>query len=115
MIDFACRSFDIDEVVKCSLSLSKAEFKLLDFFIKNSDKNFSTEELSEKLHLDKSTIQRGVKKLHKKELLFRTQLNQSVGGYLFKYRIKNKDELIKKILGIIDYWNERVKSELKKW
>ncbi len=115
MIDFACKSFDIDEVVKCSLSLSKAEFRLLDFFIKNSDKNFSTEELSEKLNLDKSTIQRGVKKLHQKELLFRTQLNQSVGGYLFKYRIKNKDELIKKILGIIDNWNERVKAELKKW
>ena len=35
MIDFACKRFEMSEVIKCSLALSKAEFKLFDFFIKN--------------------------------------------------------------------------------
>lgn len=115
MINFACKDFEIDEVVKCSLGLSKAEYKLFIFFIKHSDGDFSTEELSEKLKLEKSTIQRGVKKLHEKNLLFRSQFNQSVGGYLFKYRIKNKSEIKKNVLEILDRWNNKFKDELRKW
>lgn len=115
MIDFACKTFEMSEVIKCSLNLSRAEYKLFDFFIRNSDKSFSTEELSKSLKLDKSTIQRGVKKLHKKNLLFRSQLNQSVGGYLFRYRVKNKNEIKKKVLEILEGWNETVRKELRKW
>lgn len=115
MIDFACKKFDLNEVIKCSLSLSKSEFRLFNFFIKHSDRDFSTLELSQKLKLDKSTIQRGVKKLHQKGLLFRTQLNQAVGGYLFKYRIKDKKGVKKKVLDILNSWKSTVESELKKW
>jgi predicted transcriptional regulator len=115
MINFACKNIELDEVVRCSLNLSNAEFRLISFFVKHPDKNFSTLELSKKLSLDKSTIQRGVKKLHGKGLLFRTQLNQSVGGYLFKYRIKNKSEIKKKILEILESWNSKVRKELRDW
>ena len=54
MIDFACKKFDIQEVVKCSLGLSKSEFKMLKFLIENENQ-FTTEELAEALNLDKST------------------------------------------------------------
>jgi predicted transcriptional regulator len=114
-IDFACKKIELDEVVKCSLNLGNAEFRLISFLIKHSNGNFSTQELSERLGLDKSTIQRGVKKLHEKDLLFRSQLNQSVGGYLFLYRIKSKLEVKRKIEGIIKIWNERLTSSLKNW
>jgi predicted transcriptional regulator len=115
MIDFACKKFEISEVIKCSIGLSKAEFRLFDFFIKHSEEDFSTDELSKKLKLDKSTIQRGVKKLHGKNLLFRIQLNQSIGGYLFRYKIKNKLEIKKNVLSVLESWNSRVEQELKKW
>jgi predicted transcriptional regulator len=115
MIDFACKTFEISEVVKCSLSLSKSEFNLLDFFVKNSDSSFSTEELSTKLKLDKSTIQRGVKKLREKDLLFRLQINQTVGGYFFKYRLKDEKKLKRKLIDILDSWNEGVKKEVRRW
>ncbi len=115
MINFACRNIELDDVVKCSLNLSNADFRLISFFVKNPDKDFSTLELSKKLNLDKSTIQRGVKKLHEKNLLFRGQLNQSVGGYLFRYRIKDKNLMKKNILEIIENWNEKVKKKLKDW
>lgn len=114
MIDFACKKFDLEEVVKCSLGLSKSEFKLLKFLIEN-DKQFTTEELSKKLNLDKSTIQRGVKKLHGKGLVVRGQINQSIGGYLFLYRIKDKNKIRKIISDTVDSWVKVFHEKISKW
>ena len=107
MLDFACKRFEIEEVVKCSLALTKSDFRLLKYFIRNSSKKFTTEDLAEDLKLDKSTIQRGVKKLHQKGLLFRSQLNQSKGGYIFLYQIKDKEAIRKKIL---DTGNDAIRN-----
>ena len=114
MIDFACKKFDLEEVVKCSLGLSKSEFKLLKFLIENDDQ-FTTDELSKKLKLDKSTIQRGVKKLHEKSLVTRGQINQSVGGYIFLYRIKNKGQIRQIILDTVDAWVNVFHEKIGKW
>jgi predicted transcriptional regulator len=114
-LDFACKRFEIEEVVKCSLALSKSDLALLKFLMKDSSRDFTTEELAEKLNLEKSTVQRTVKKLHEKGLLFRRQMNQSKGGYVFFYRIKDRDNLRKIILGIVDSWHERFRIEIKKW
>lgn len=114
MIDFACKKFDIEEVVKCSLGLSKSEFRLLKFFIENS-KEFTTEELARSLKLDKSTIQRSVKKLHEKSLVTRGQINQSIGGYLFTYRIKDKNKIRKIILDTVEGWVEVFRDNIDRW
>jgi len=114
MIDFACKKFDLDEVVKCSLALSKSDFRLLRFLMSH-DKRFTTEELASELKLDKSTIQRGVKRLHEKELVRRSQINQSVGGYIFLYQIKDKENIRKVILDIVEGWTETVRKSIKKW
>jgi len=114
-IDFACKGFEIEEVVKCSLSLTKSDYALLKFLIKHFSKDFSTEELSKELSFEKSTIQRAVKKLHGKNLLFRRQMNSSKGGYLFFYRIKDKKELRKRILDIVEGWYRLFRIELEKW
>ncbi|MEA3414094.1 MAG: MarR family transcriptional regulator [Nanoarchaeota archaeon] len=114
MINFACKRFDIQEVVKCSLGLSKSEFNLLNFLMKY-DKDFTTKELSEELNLDKSTIQRSIKKLHEKKLVRRGQTNQSIGGYLFYYRIKDKIEIRRVISSTVENWFKIFKEELGKW
>lgn len=114
MIDFACKKFDLEEVVKCSLGLSKSEFKLLKFLIEN-DREFTTEELSKKLKLDKSTIQRAVKKMHGKSLVRRGQINQSVGGYLFTYRIKDKNKIRQIILDTVESWVVVFREKISKW
>jgi len=114
MIDFACKRFDLEEVVKCSLGLSKSEFRLLKFLIENNAQ-FTTDELSKKLKLDKSTVQRGVKKLHGKDLVVRGQVNQSVGGYIFLYRIKGKDKIRKIISDTVDGWVKVFHEQIGKW
>lgn len=114
MIDFACKKFDLEDVIRCSFALTKADYEILKFLMKN-DKEFSTQEISVKLNLDKSTIQRGVKKLHEKQLVFRGQINKSVGGYLFTYKVKEKDKIRKIILDIIEGWVETFRREIRKW
>jgi predicted transcriptional regulator len=76
---------------------------------------FTTEEFSDRLGFEKSTVQRSVKKLHEKGLLFRSQINQSHGGYIFYYRIKDRDKIREMILEIVNSWHERFKEEIKKW
>jgi len=114
MIDFTCKNFNLEEVIKCSMGLSKSEFKLLKFFLKKN-KNFNTEELCAKLRLDKSTIQRGVKKLYEKKLLIRKQVNQSGGGYLFLYTIEDKTKIRNIILKAVDGWIKIFHKRITKW
>jgi len=114
MIDFSCKKFNIAEIIKCSLGLSRSEFLLLEFLMKNKN-DFTTEDLSKKLKLDKSTIQRAVKKLHGKQLVNRGQINREVGGYIFYYRIKDKNKIKKIILGVIDGWIGVVRNGINNW
>jgi len=114
MIDFACKKFDLDEVVKCILMLSKSEFRILKFLAEHDGK-FTTENLSKKLNLDKSSVQRSIKKLYEKNLVVRSQVNQSVGGYLFLYGIKDKTLIKKVVADILDSWVEIFKKKLSGW
>lgn len=114
MIDFACKEFDLDEVIKCVLGLSKSEFRLLKF-LSSQDTKFTTEELSRKLKLDKSTIQRSVKKLHEKDLVTRSQINKTIGGYVFLYKIKNKENIRKIVNETLDNWVMTFKRRLSSW
>ncbi len=114
MIDFACKKFDLEEVIKCSLGLSKSEFRLLKFLVEH-EKQFTTEELAKELKLDKSTIQRSVKKMHGKGLLTRGQINQTVGGYVFLYRIKDKNNIRKIVLGTVEGWVGVFREKIGKW
>lgn len=114
MIDFACKKFDIEEVVKCGLALTKSDYKILKFLMKVSG-SLTTEDLAIKLELDKSTVQRGVKNLHSRGLLFRSQINKTSGGYVFLYRIKEKESIRKMISDIIDNWVHVFHEKIKDW
>jgi predicted transcriptional regulator len=115
MLDFACKRLELDQIIKCSFSLSKSEFGILMFLMKNIGHRFMTDELADVLNLDKSTIQRSVKKLHKKGLIVRGQINQSRGGYVYNYKVKDRVEVRKMIVDVIDLWASRVKKEVFKW
>ena len=91
MIDFACKTFSLEEVIKCGLGLTRADYKLLLYFIDNKDW-LTTADISKELSLNLSTVQRGVKRLYEKEVLLRSQENLDNGGYLFLYKAKEKVE-----------------------
>ena len=114
-MDFACKKIELKELIRCSFSLTKSEFFIIDFLIRNEKEEFSSQELSSKLKLDLSTIQRALKKMHSKELLRRGQKNLSPGGYIYFYQVKDKNEIKKKLSKIIDGWSENVRKKIKSW
>ena len=87
MIDFACKKFEMNEVIKCTLGLTKSEYKLMDFFLEKEDKWVSTSKLSNLFELNITTIQRAVKTLYEKDILDRRQDNLEQGGYEYYYKI----------------------------
>ncbi|MFH0870746.1 MAG: MarR family transcriptional regulator [archaeon] len=115
MIDFACKQFKIEEIIKCSLMLTKADFKVLVMLSGSSKEWFTTEQLAKKLKLNLSTVQRAVKKLHGSGLVDRNQNNLDNGGYIYIYRAKAKEDVRSVIMGIVNNWVIKVESELKKW
>jgi predicted transcriptional regulator len=115
MVDFACKEFQIEAVIKCGLNLTKAELQVLKYLLGNDTRWFTTEQVAADLSLDISTVQRSVKKLTEKKVLQKFQNNLDGGGYFFVYRIKNKREIKELIMEIIHSWVERVEKELIIW
>lgn len=114
-MNFACKQFNLDDVVRCSLSLTKAEFKILEFLMKNSTKRISSNDISESLKLDLSTVQRSMKKMTEKNIVRRSQINLAGAGYTFVYCICNKQEIKDQIKKIINSWTEKFHSEIENW
>jgi len=115
MIDFACKKFDLKEVIRCSLNLTKTEFKIMEYLIENLTKEVTARKIAQKLKIGISTSQKAINKLSKKELIKRNQKNLEKGGYIFVYSIKRKQILKQKILDIIHNWKEKVEIEIQRW
>ncbi|WP_367343539.1 helix-turn-helix domain-containing protein [Methanomethylovorans sp.] len=115
MVDFACKEFQIETVIKCGLDLTKAELLVLKHLLGHNTRWFTTEQIATDLTLDISTVQRSTKKLTEKKVLQKSQNNLEGGGYFFVYRIRDKREIRELIMEIIHSWVERVEKELIIW
>ena len=65
MIDFACRRFDLRDIIKCGLGLTRAEFKIMEYFLSHK-RECNTSTISKNLSLNLTTVQKAVKKLNEK-------------------------------------------------
>ncbi|MFZ2498292.1 MAG: MarR family transcriptional regulator [Methanosarcina sp.] len=115
MIDFACKEFRVEDVIKCALNLTKADLKVMKYFLNETEQWVDTDSLSKVLKLDISTIQRSVKKLHEKEILQRSQQNLDGGGYVFRYKIHSRAKIKNIIMTVVNSWADRLGQELEKW
>jgi len=115
MIDFACKKLNLEEVIRCSLNLTKTEYKILDYLIKNHRDQFTTQEVSRIFKMGLSTTQKAIKKISDEGLIKKIQKNRSKGGYILIYSIKEKLILKEKILNIINNWVQKVEIGIKNW
>lgn len=114
-MDFACKEFKVEDVIKCALSLTKADLNVMKRFLNEPEKWVDTDALSKSLKLDISTVQRSVKKLHEKGILQRSQQNLDGGGYVYIYKINSKNQIKNIILEIVQSWADRLEQELEQW
>jgi len=114
MIDFACKQFKIDEIIKCGLGFTKVELDIFYYLMKQDDW-VDSKDLSQKLKRDSSTVQRALKKFYEQDLVERKQINLDKGGYSFIYVPKSKKEIKQTIMNIIHKWVNKVEVEFDKW
>ncbi len=115
MINFACKQFDLEETIRCSFSLTKAEFKIFKFLMKNNTKRFESKELAKELHLELSTVQRSMKKMSENGIIIRSKVNLENAGYTYSYCICEKYKIKNKVKEIIQSQTNKFEEEIEKW
>ncbi|MFA5797917.1 MAG: MarR family transcriptional regulator [Candidatus Woesearchaeota archaeon] len=113
-MEFACRQLRIEEVIRCSLDLRKSEYTLIECMVKEKHA-ITIQDISKKLKLDRTTVQKMMKRFYAKSLVERYQENLDGGGYIFTYKLKNKELLKQRIKEIIKSWYESVNTSVDKW
>jgi len=113
MLTFACKKIEIRDIVMCSFELNKTEYRTL-FFLLNDDGKFTVSKMAEKMKLNRTTVQKTIKKLVDKKLINKIQLNLDKGGYEFYYNINDKEELKEEIKKILNKWVFVAEREISK-
>jgi predicted transcriptional regulator len=109
-LNFACRKISIEQLLKCTFSLTSSEVKVLK--VMDCSKELSIKELEKKLNKDRSTVQRAVKSLADKNLIIRKQYNLETGGYIFTYRCIRKAFLKEKMKKTLDEFHKSVEKAI---
>jgi len=114
MIDFSCGEPNIDEILKCAFGLTKADLKIMKFFLKKSTKSCTANYLSKRLKFQSTTTQKTVRKLFDKAVLLRTKKNLKKGGYVFHYNLNNRTKIHKDLSKTLKSWTSKVNTQIRK-
>lgn len=112
-IDFTCKKITLKDLVQCNYNLNDSEYLIFAELIK-SKKGLSVKELVEKVQKDRTTVQKILTKLLKRQLLMKRQINLD-RGFMFVYFSKNKEEIIKEIEANVNNYFKNITDSLNKW
>ena len=110
LVGLFSKSFDKpSDLLCCAFGLRNSE---IDTYFSLISGPKTVEQISELIEKDRSTVQRVLNKLHKKNLVERTTHYIERGGYFYEYSAKSTEEVRKEILAQLDEWYEATKSFL---
>jgi len=112
-LNFACKKFPIDQVLRCSFGLSDPQFRILKVLLAKDER--AVEEIARDLGRDRTTVQRNIKVLVAKGLVQRRQYNLENGGYQYHYLPQNKDAMKQRIQDHFAQFSKMVKEEIEQW
>jgi len=115
MINFACEEFSLDSIIKCGLGLTRTELIIMQYFLKDTNKECTTTTISKVLSLNLTTIQKAVKKLSDKKIILRKQKNLQNGGYIYTYESNSKSEIRSILKSIIRTWSSNIEKKIDLW
>jgi len=113
-LNFACKVLPFDKILRCSFGLNTTEIAVLKHLIKNN-KEMTVDVIEKGVNKDKTTIQRAVKALSDKELIFRHQINLKKGGYVFVYKAAGKKLIKERIYKNFESFKNSINGEIEKW
>ena len=91
-----CQKADIESYLKNAYNLKKNEFPVI-LYLLNSKTEKTVKEISDGLSKERSTIQKIISGLLKKQIILQRQKNLKKGGFLYNYSIKDKENFHKEI------------------
>lgn len=112
-IDFTCKKILLKDLVQCNYSLNDSEYAIFAELIKNK-RGLSVKELVERVDKDRTTVQKILSKLVKRELLMKRQMNLD-RGFMFVYFSKNRSDIISEIETNVNSYFEKIQESLTKW
>ena len=115
MIDFACRTLSLDDLIKCAFALTRTELTIFKYLVRHPGTPLTTDEIASALGVDVSTVQRAVKKLHDRKVLEKQQRNLGSGGYVFVYVCAEKQRIKAIIEDNLRRFSKKVDQALEEW
>lgn len=114
VVEFACGKIEFQDIIACSLSLKKSEYKLFEFLVKE-EKPLTIADMIKKLNLDRTTVQKVLKNFLSKNLVQRYQQNLDNGGYVFRYIVRDRNAIKKHIKNMLTQWYQETNYNIDKW
>ena len=105
---------ELKNLIKCSFELNKTDYDIFIFLI-SKERSMTANEIAKQIALDRTTVQKSIKRLSEKELVLRTQKNLAKGGYIFVYSIKDKKIIKGRMSEIVKKWHDNVQREINRW
>lgn len=113
MVEFACKSIDLKQIVCCGLGISRAEYALLERLA--GKESFTVADAAGVLEVDRTAVQKSLQRLLERGLVLRRQLNLEKGGYVFVYRVADRKSLREQLKKTVRSWASSAEKELEKW
>lgn len=112
MVTLGCKTISIDELIKCAFAVGKTEMNILKMLLEEDA--ITSQEISERLGKDLTTVQRSLKTLSERSLVMRHQQNLDAGGYRFSYSAIPNEQIREMIRQNLDNFREKVLERVNK-
>ena len=114
-VSFACKTMDIKDLIMCSFDFTKTEFKLFDFLVGKDKKTYTVVDLASNVGLDRTSVQRALKKLVEKKIVERRAKNMDSGGFYYIYKIQHKEDIKDKLRDNMASWYKTADNHIVGW
>ncbi len=109
-IDFTCKKVTLKDLIQCNYNLNESEYLIFAELIR-SNNGLSVKELVKIIKKDRTTIQKILIKLLRRNLILKRQVNLD-RGFMFVYFAKGKEEIIKDIEGNVANYFDKIKESV---
>lgn len=103
----------MDDLLRCSFGLTKTELSLLKHYLQHPG-TMTVKELSERLSLERSGVQKAISTLVEKGLVERRQVNNDRGGFFYSYALVDREKIADRSARLIEAWSERAVAEVRR-
>lgn len=114
MITFACKKIKQEDLIRCSFSLNKAEYRIL-ILLMEKKRAYNTNQISKRMQWGRTNIQKALKGLLRKKLVKRNKQNLPRGGYIFSYEVNDKRYIKERLRAVLHTWYEGAEREIDSW